>query len=86
MKRASSIDEQHARQHRELRQQMLEQHQRITDDIRQKMDELLATIARETHELRTDKTDRAALASILNEMAMRLTNEFRLPGAADDHA
>jgi hypothetical protein len=47
---------------------MLDQHQRLTD--RQKMDDVLATIARETNELRADKTDRTALASLLTEMAM----------------
>jgi exonuclease VII large subunit len=85
-RRASAIDEQQSKGQRELRQQMLEQHQRLTEDIRQKMEDVLATIARETHELRNDKTDRTALASLLTEMAMRLTNEFKLPGVEDGHA
>jgi uncharacterized protein YoxC len=85
-RRASAIDEQHSRGQRDLRQQMLDQHQRLTDDIRQKMDDVLATIARETNELRADKTDRTALASLLTEMAMRLTNEFKLPGVEDGNA
>ena len=62
---------------------MLEQHQRLTDDIRHKMEDVLATLARETGELRTDKADRTAIASLLTEMAMRLTNQFRIPGAED---
>ena len=48
--------------------------------MREQIDEVLAALARETHELRTDKTDRQALASLLKEMAMRLTDEFKLPG------
>ncbi len=82
-KRTAALDDQLGRSQRELRQQMLEQHQQLSDDIRQKVDEVLAALAREAHELRNDKTDRAALASLLTEMAMRLTNEFRIPGAED---
>ena len=82
-RRATSLDEQLSKSHRELRQQMLEQHQRLTDDIRKKMDDVLATLAREAQELRADKADRATIASLLTEMAMRLTDEFRIPGAED---
>ena len=78
-RRTAALDEQLAKGQREIRQQMLEQHQRVSDDIRQKIDEVLAALARETHELRNDKTDRLALASLLKEMAMRLTDEFKLP-------
>jgi hypothetical protein len=82
-RRITTLDEQLAKGQRELRSQMLEQHQRLSDDIRHKMEDVLATLARETGELRTDKADRTAIASLLTEMAMRLTNQFRLPGAED---
>ena len=82
-RRIASLDEQLSKSQRDLRTQMLEQHQRLTDDIRHKMEDVLATLARETGELRTDKADRTAIASLLTEMAMRLTNQFRLPGAED---
>ena len=82
-RRCVSLDEQMARGQRELRQHMLEQQQRLSEDIRTRIDEVLAALARETHELRNDKTDRMALASLLKEMAMRLTDEFRLPGVED---
>jgi hypothetical protein len=62
---------------------MLEQHQRLSDDLRRRTDDLLATLTREAQALRTDKTDRTALAALLNEMAMRLTDEFRVPGTED---
>ena len=52
---------------------------RLSDDLRSKVDEVLAALAREAQQLRSDKTDRTALASLLTEMAMRLTNEFHLP-------
>ena len=76
------VDEQLSKEQRELRQQLLEQHQRLSDDLRRKIDEVLEALAREAGELRSDKADRATLASLLTEMAMRLTNEFTLPVAA----
>jgi DNA anti-recombination protein RmuC len=83
-RRAAALDEQMTKGQRELRQQMLDHYHRLSEDTRQKMEDVLATIARESQELRADKTDRRALAALLTEMAMRLTNEFRLPGAEDD--
>jgi hypothetical protein len=81
--RATALDEQLAKSRRETRQQLLEQYQRVSDEIRTKVDDVLATLAREANELRSDKTDRAVLASLLNEMAMRLTTGLTLPGAED---
>lgn len=82
-RRSAGLDEQLARGQREIRQHILEQQQRLSEDMREKIDEVLAALARETHELRNDKTDRMALASLLKEMAMRLTDEFKLPGDED---
>jgi hypothetical protein len=81
-RRTAALEEQVSKGQREVRQQILEQHQRLSDDTRQKIEEVLAALAREAHELRNDKTDRLALASLLKEMAMRLTGEFRF--AADE--
>jgi hypothetical protein len=82
-RRISALDDLLGKSQREVRQLMLEQHQFLSGDIRQKVDEVLAALAREAHELRNDKTDRRALAAMLTEMAMRLNNEFRIPGAED---
>ena len=82
-KRTSALDELLGKNQREMRQQMLEQHQQVSDDLRQKVDEVLSALAREAGELRNDKTDRRALAALLTEMAMRLNNEFRIPGTED---
>jgi exonuclease VII large subunit len=78
-RRITGLDEQTAKSQRELRQQILEQHQRLSDDIRKKMDEVLAALAHEAQTLRSDKADRATLAALLTEMAMRLTNDFQMP-------
>jgi hypothetical protein len=86
-KRTSQLDEQLARAQRDLRQQILDQHQRLTDDIQQRVDAVLATLMRESQSLRTEKADRATVASLLTEMALRLTNDLRIPGAGDiEHA
>lgn len=80
-KRAAGMDEQSAKSQRELRQQILEQSKNLSDEIRQKHGELLAALDREATELRTDKTDRSALAALFTELAMRLNNDFKIPGA-----
>jgi seryl-tRNA synthetase len=82
-KKAGALDDQIGRVQRELRQQLLDLHQRMTDELRQKSDELIARLTKEATDLRTDKADRATLASLLTEMAMRLTNELQIPGV--DH-
>ena len=79
-RKAADFDEQLARSQRESRQQLLDQQNRLGEEIRQKADDLLAAIAREAAELRTEKVDRAGLASMLSELAMRLNNELTLPG------
>lgn len=81
--RAAVLDDRLAKGQREARQQLLEQYQRLSDDIRTKVDEVLATLAREAQELRSDKADRAVLASLLNEMAMRLTDGLTIPGVEE---
>src|SRR5262245_30891524 len=82
-RRTTSLDEQLTKSNRDLREQMLEQQQRLSDEIRRRVDDVLGALAREAQELRADKADRAAIAALLTEMAMRLTDEFRIPGAED---
>ena len=82
-RRSAALDEQMAKGQRELRQAILEQQQRLSEEMREQIDQVLAALAREAHELRSDKTDRRALAALLKEMALRLTDEFKLPGAED---
>jgi DNA anti-recombination protein RmuC len=73
-KRTAGLDEQLSKSVRDLRQQLLDQHQRLSEDFRQRVDEVLAVLARDSQELRTDKADRVMLASLLSEMAVRLTD------------
>ena len=78
-KKTTQLDEQTIKNARELRQQLLDQARQLSDDLRQRFDDLAAIVEHEASELRDDKTDRAALAALFTEMAMRLTNELALP-------
>lgn len=79
-KKVTQLDEQTAQQQRELRQQLLEQAKTLNDEIQQRYQEVLATSERRVQELRAEKADRGALASLLREMAMHLNNQPQLPG------
>jgi DNA anti-recombination protein RmuC len=77
----AQLDEQLASSQRELRQQLLEQQRRLSDDIRDRAIDGAQALKREADELRLLKTDRAALAALFTEVAMRLNDDFDLPGA-----
>jgi exonuclease VII large subunit len=79
-RKLSELDEQTTRSHRDLRNQILEQSKTLGEDIRHKHDEMSAMLAREVAELGTAKTDRASLAGLFTEVALRLNNEFKIPG------
>jgi DNA repair exonuclease SbcCD ATPase subunit len=82
-KKTGQLDDQLITSQRELRQQILEQSKSISAEIRQKHEAMTAALERATAELRDEKTDRAALASLFMEVAMRLNNEFKIPDAED---
>ena len=64
----------------DLRQQILDQSKSLIDEMVRKHNELAATFAREVAELNHGKTDRAALSALFTEVAMRLNNDFKIPG------
>lgn len=82
-KKAAQLDERVTKTQRDLREQILDQSKSFNNEIRQKYEELSAALQREARELRNDKTDRSALADMFTELALRLNNEFKLPGAGD---
>ena len=77
--RTAALSEQVSRQHRELRSQLLEQTQTLTDDAQRRAADLLATIDREATRLREEKADRTALSDLLVEVALRLRGESVVP-------
>jgi DNA anti-recombination protein RmuC len=82
-RRASQLDDQIARGLRDVRQQLHDQQQSMSDELRALADDFVARLSRESQELRGDKADRSSLAALFTEMAMRLNDEFRLPGSED---
>lgn len=68
------------RTHGDLRQQILDQSKYLVDEMRQRHEELSSTMGRELAEINHEKTDRAALSALFTEVAMRLNNEFKMPG------
>jgi gas vesicle protein len=82
-RKAGQLDDQIGKVQREARQQILELHQRVSDDIQGRIEEVTSRFTRESAELRNDKTDRATLAALLTEMAMRLNDELSIPGFAE---
>jgi DNA anti-recombination protein RmuC len=74
-KRTASLDDQQTKSQRELRQQILEQGQKLSEELRKRVDDVLARLASEAQVLRNDKADRATIAALLTEMALRLSGE-----------
>ena len=64
-----------------LRQQLLEQSKALGDEIREKHGQVKADLDREAEQIRGAMTHREGLAEMLSEVALRLKNEFRVPGA-----
>ena len=80
--RTTQLDDQLSQGLRETRQQLLDQHRNLSDEIGKKAEEAAAALKRESGELRNDKVDRKALASLFAEVSLRLKDEFKIPGAA----
>lgn len=64
----------------DLRQQILDQSKNLIDEMRRKHEELSTAMGRELAELNREKTDRASLSALFTEVAMRLNNDFKIPG------
>jgi hypothetical protein len=64
-----------------LRQQLLDQSKTLSDEIRDKHDQMKGHLDREAEQIRGAMTGREALGEMLSEVALRLKNEFRVPGA-----
>ena len=74
--RASAVD-------RDLRIQLLQQARDLSEEMRSRHDEIAAVLEKRFQELRHGKTDRAALATLFNEVALRLNDQFQIPDSDD---
>jgi hypothetical protein len=77
-KKIGEIENHEAQAKREIRNDLLQQSKELTDAIRCKGEELIALLDRRAEELQHTKTDRAALAAMFNEVALRLTDQFKV--------
>ncbi len=78
-KKFAQFDEQTDLAQRDLRQQILDQSVKFSDELRQKYDDLIVRIEKEVAGLDHGKTDRSSLAGLFTEVALRLNNEFKIP-------
>jgi hypothetical protein len=77
-RRRAQLQDQTAETDRAIRHQLLELSTTVSEQVRQKHQELLTIVEDRFHELRQSKTDRAALAGILGEMSIRINAELAL--------
>jgi hypothetical protein len=80
--RISNLDSQAAKDIRDLREQLLEQSKALSAEMKEKHDQMKGHLEREAGQIRDAMTGREALAEMLTEVALRLKNEFRVPGAS----
>jgi len=76
-KKIAQLDDATSRTQRELRQQILDQSKALTEEIRNRIRETAAALTKEIRELRAEKTDRAALATLFTDAAMRLSSDSK---------
>jgi hypothetical protein len=62
---------------------MLQQARELTEEIRARHDEIASMVEKRVTELRDGKTDRAALATLFTEVALRLSDQFQIPGSEE---
>lgn len=74
-KKILELENKTAEQQSGLRQELMQESRKLLEEIRHKSDSLAAMVERRADELRTQKADRAALASLLTQMALQLSED-----------
>jgi DNA repair exonuclease SbcCD ATPase subunit len=77
-KKASQLDDQMNRNHRDLRQNALDQSKQLMEEIHSKHNSISQSLERAVQELTVDKMERSGLADLFTEMALRLNNQFQI--------
>jgi hypothetical protein len=84
-KKTAQLDEVLNKNHRDLRQQALDQSKQLMEEIHAKHSSLSQSLERAVQELTVDKMERSGLADLFTEMALRLNNQFQIDtGEAGD--
>lgn len=79
--KVNNLGEHAGKEIRDLREQLLDQSKALSAEIREKHEQMKAGVEHEAAQIRGAMTGREALAEMLSEVALRLKNEFRVPGA-----
>jgi len=82
-RRIRDLDDRSSSVERDLRSQLMQQARDLTEEIRASHDELATLLEKRFHDLSDGKTDRAALATLFTEVALRLSDQFRIPGSEE---
>jgi len=77
-KKIGDVESQEAQAKRDIRNDLLQTSKELNEAIRNKGEELITLIERRAQDLHHGKTDRAALANMFNELALRLTDQFKV--------
>jgi len=79
-KKILELDNRSAEENSGLRQELMQESRKLLEEIRHKSDGLSALVERRAEELRTQKVDRAALAALLTEVAVELSEDGAAAG------
>jgi len=77
-----NLDNQTAQDIRDLRERLLYQSKSLSDEFKEKHEQLKSQLEHESGQIRDAMTGRESLAEMLSELALRLKREFRVPGAS----
>jgi hypothetical protein len=80
-RRIRDLDDRTTAAERDLRSQMMDQAREITGEMHSGHEEVVSVLEKRVHELRDGKADRAALATLFTEVALRLSDQFKIPGS-----
>src|SRR5271165_2770980 len=80
-RRLRDLDDRSAAVERDLRAQLLNHSKDLGEQLRARHDEIATLLEKRFQELRHGKTDRAALATLFTEVALRLNDQFEIPGS-----
>jgi DNA anti-recombination protein RmuC len=80
-RRLRDLDDRSAGVERDLRSQLLRISQDLGDELRTGHNDITSVFEKRVQELRHAKTDRASLAALFTEVALRLNNQFEIPGS-----
>ena len=82
-RRIRDLDDRSAQVERDLRNDLLQQARDLTEELRARHEDISTLLEKRFHELREGKTDRAALATLFSEVALRLSDQFQIPGSEE---